>query len=92
MVHSGRMLLLQQILVIFFKLIKGIIEIPTLQPTPLMSITRGHSQRFRIPQAIIYLHSFLPSTVKFWNNLPNYLVEASSLNYFQEQLTNYLEL
>jgi len=66
-------------LVIFFKLIKGIIEIPTLQPTPLTSITRGHSQWFRIPQARAK-HSFLPSTVKLWNNLPNHLVEVSSLN------------
>jgi len=81
-------------LVTFFKLIQSIIEIPTLQPTPLTSVIRGHSQRFRIPQARtnLYLHSFLPSTIKLWNNLPNHLVEVSSLNSFKEQLTNYLEL
>ena len=77
-------------LVIFFKLVEGIIEIPTLQLTPLTSITRGHHKRYRIPQARtnLFLLSFLPSTIKLWNNL--YTQSFSNYIILKEQLTDYL--
>ena len=73
---------------------------------PLSTITRGHMQRLTVPSARVnsYLHSFLPTTTKLWNRLPEHLVEAQSLartfqrTYFEHtlalivfnQLANYL--
>jgi len=81
-------------LVVFFKFNNGIIEIPTFQHHIHQSQEDMHQQRFRYPYAStnLYLYSFLPSTIKLWNNLPSYIVEASSLNSFKEQLSNYFEL
>ena len=59
-------------LIMLYKIAKGFIEIPSSLLTSLRSKTRGHSYRFQIPPARInsYLHSFLPSMIKLWNNLP----------------------
>ena len=54
--------------------------------------TRGHPYHFHIPPARVnsYLHSFLPSTVRLWDHLPQHLVELSTLEQFKTQLFNYL--
>ena len=48
-------------LVMFYKIINCQIEVPSISLTSMPSVTRGHSQRFRIPQARInsYILIFL---------------------------------
>ena len=81
-------------LIMLYKIAKGLIDIPSILLAPLKSKTRRHQYRFQIPQARInsYLHSFLPSTIKLWNNLPQHLVELSTfkLEQFKTQLLNFL--
>ena len=69
-------------------------EVPSISLTSMSSVTRGHSQRFRIPQARInsYLFSFLPSTIKLWNTLPEDVVNQPSINCFKDVLLNHLNL
>ena len=79
-------------LIMLYKIAKGLVDITSVILTPLQSETRGHRYRFRIPSARInsYLYSFLPSTIKLWNNLPQHLVELSTLEQFKTQLLIYL--
>ena len=39
-----------------------------------------------------FKYSFFINIVKFWNNLPNYVVEAGSLTLFKSKLSNHLGL
>ena len=73
-------------LVMFYKIIRGFALIPSLSLLLLCTSTRGHVQRFKIPSARVnsYLHSFLSSTVKLWNRLPEHLVSAQSVKHFRE--------
>ena len=54
------------------------------------SLTRGHSHRFLQPHSRIdaYLHSYYPSTIKLWNNLPSSAVKSPTINSFK-QCINY---
>ena len=81
-------------LVMFYKIINCQMEVPSISLTSMSSVTRGHSQRFRIPQARInlYLFSFLPSTIKLWNTLPEDVVNQPSINCFKDVLLNNLNL
>ena len=73
-----------------YKVTRGLAEIPSIDLTPLSSITRAHSRRYQIPSARVnsYLYSFLPTTIKLWNKLPQEIVDASSLDQFKELLIN----
>ena len=75
-------------LLTFFKIIQGLAIIPSISLTPLTTSTRGHSCRYRSPSARVdsYLYSFLPTTIKLWNQLPQHLVTSSSLDHFRKQL------
>ena len=77
-------------LVMLYKITRGLVEIPSLSLIPLFTATRGHVHRFRIPSARVnsYLHSFLPSTVKLWNRLPEHLVSTQSVEHFRELILN----
>ena len=60
----------------------------------MVSCTRGHSgiDTNYIPpvRTETYLHSFLPSAIKLWNNLPQSLTEISNIDNFKLQLEHYL--
>ena len=73
-----------------FKLIHGLVAIPSITLTPMAS--RGHSHRYYIPpvRTETYLHSFLPSAIKLWNNLPQSLTEISNIDNLELQLEHYL--
>jgi len=75
-------------LVMFYKIIYGYIEVPSISLFPIQTSTRGHSQRFRPPYASrnTDLYSFVPSTIKLWNNLPEKIVNQPSLSNFKESL------
>ena len=76
-------------LLMLFKLIHGLVAIPSITLTPIASCTRGHSHRYYIPpiRTETYLHSFLPSAIKLWNNLPQSLTEISNINNFKLHTT-----
>ena len=79
-------------LLMLFKLIHGLVAIPSITLIPMASHTRGHSHRYYIPpvRTETYLHSFLPSAIKLWNNLPQSLTEISNIDNFKLQLEHYL--
>ena len=60
-------------LVMFYKIINGHIEVPSLSLIPIHTSTRGHSQHFRPPYARLntYLFSFVPLTIKLFVNQPS---------------------
>jgi len=79
-----------------FKIMHQLVVIPTdtiLQPAPSSYHLRGHSMKLAQPSARVdvYLHSFFPSSIKIWNNLPTHLITCSSLDQFKANLTD-LEL
>ena len=81
-------------LLVLFKLIHGLVAIPSITLTPIVSCIRGHSHRYSIPpvRTETYLHSFLPSAIKLWNNLPQSyaLTKISNIDNFKLQLEHYL--
>ena len=60
----------------FYKILYGLVDVSL---TLILSATSicGHSMRFVTPFARTdtYQHSFLPSTIKLWDSLPDSLVE-----------------
>ena len=79
-------------LVLFFKIVHGIVDGSTLILTPLNTITRGHHCRYALPfsRTESYLNSFLPSTIRLWNKLPATLSEIDNINDFKKHLELYL--
>ena len=73
----------------FYKMINFQMEVPSISLTSMSSVTRGHAQRFRINS---YLFSFLPSTIKLWNTLPEDVVNQPPINCFKDVLLNHLNL
>ena len=57
---------------------------------PSVAITRGHHLRFIQLQARVdvYLHSFLPSTIRLWNSLPANVVSSLTIDNFKNKLIN----
>ena len=82
-------------LVMFYKIINCQMEVPSISLTSMSSVTRSHSQRFKIPQARInsYLFSFLTSTIKIiMEHFPEDMVNQPSINCFKDILLNHLNL
>lgn len=76
-------------LVMVYRITYGLVDIPAasfFHPTSLN--TRGHSLRYLVPycRTDIYSHSFIPSGIRLWNQLPEDLVTAPSLEAFKEGL------
>ena len=74
-----------------YRVINGLVAIPSepyLIPRSASTTTRGHNLRFMVPYSRVQYHqqSFFPSTIRLWNNLPDRVVTASSLEGFKEQL------
>ena len=82
----------QQIKVtMLFRIINGLVAIPSqpyLVPRGASTTTRGHNLRYLVPYSRVQFHqqSFFPSTIRLWNNLPDSVATASSLEGFKEQL------
>ena len=78
----------------FFKTTRGLVDVEIdLKTSNMTSKTRGHDQRFIVPTSKIncHLQSFIPSTVRSWNNLPSDLVEAHNIEEFKRVL-NYIKI
>ena len=77
--------------IMLYKIINNIVSInfhQYLQPS--VAITRGHHLRFIQLQARVdvYLHSFLPSTIRLWNSLPANVVSSLTIDNFKNKLTS----
>ena len=74
-------------LIMFYKILHGLVDI-NLVLTPLATFTHGHNDRFTIPFARTdtCLIFFLPSTIKLWNSLPNYLTNFEDISQFKDEL------
>ena len=55
-----------------------------------LGTTRGHHQRFlQLPTRVdAYMNSFFPFTIKLWNQLDDHIIQAPSLDLFN----NYINL
>ncbi len=76
-------------LIMFFKVVHGLIDIPEDRYLKPVSVTtRGHLMRYLQPRARIlsYQHSFSPATTAAWNQLNNAVVSAPSLEVFRARL------
>ena len=76
-----------------YKITNKLIDIPLdsrLQPNK--RFTRGHNKKYQEPSARIelYRNSFYPRTIKEWNKLPAYIVDAPTANSFKQRLERYL--
>ena len=73
-------------LVLVHRIIHGHVEIQApayFRPTALT--TRGHSLRYYLPfcRTDVYKHSFFPSGIRSWNQLPEEVASAQSLDAFR---------
>ena len=77
-------------LTLFYKIVNNLVEIPSENYLlPCIRLTRHqHSIPFQIPcsNTDYHLHSFFPRTIRTWNNLPNNVVTAPSLDTFKNRL------
>ena len=78
-------------LVMVYRITYGLIDIPAplyLHPSALS--TRGHTLRYMIPycRTDIYRNSFFPSAIRLWNQLPETVVAAPTLDDFKMGLAS----
>ena len=78
-------------LLLFYKIAKKLVE-TSINLVPLTTITRGHSYRFSIPliNSTTFANSFVCSTTKLWNNLPEPLVSTANFNVYKEHLSHFI--
>lgn len=71
-----------------YRIVHGLVAIPTTELHPMMTTARGHTNRFLIPYArtISYKHSFFPDSIRIWNNLPQRAVDSTSLDEFRQEV------
>ena len=70
--------------VLMYRIMYALVDIPaTAYLRPISSTTRGHALRLAIPfcRTDVYRHSFFPSGIRLWNQLPEHLVTAKSLDF-----------
>jgi len=75
-------------LIMFYKIINGIVQVNFNPYLHLSRKARGNQQNFRhlMTRINLYHHSFLPATIRNWNCLPNYVIDSSNLNEFKNNL------
>jgi hypothetical protein len=54
--------------------------------------TRGHDQKFREPSVRldVYKFSYFPDTIKLWNKLPAFIIQANTPSTFKSAVLSYL--
>ena len=71
---------------LMYRIVYGLVDIPAQQYLhPATSATRGHGLRYIVPytRTDILRHSFFPSAIRLWNQLPQQLVTAPTLEAFK---------
>ena len=72
--------------ILIYRIINGLVQIPVspfLHPSSIS--TRGHSDRFLVPfcRTDTLRHSFFPSAIRLWNQLPATLITTDSVEGFK---------
>ena len=75
--------------VMMYKIMNKLVDVPTdaiLLPSTLQ--LRGHTKKLQQLSCRVnaYANSFIPHTIKLWNDLPQYLINSSDLQTFREGL------
>ena len=72
-------------LVMVYRIVNHLIDIPSSFFHPTNLSTRGHNLRFLNPfcRIDVYQHSFFPSSIRLWNSLPEHLATADTLEAFK---------
>ena len=72
-----------------FKARQGVIDIPLDDLTPLGRATRNSNLKYQIPQSSVnsHLHSFFPSSIRLWNNLPQHTKACDSVASFKTSIS-----
>ena len=78
-------------LTFMYKMVNGIIDIPMThfpERKERASTRHANNHQFLQPQANLqlYQHSYVPSTVPFWNRLPDDVISAPSVTTFKQRL------
>ena len=75
-------------LTMMYKISHDLIDIPaSLYLTPGDTRTRGSKYRQPPTYRDVYKYSYFPRTIRDWNNLPEHVKEASTIEAFKEQLS-----
>ena len=79
-------------IILFYKIIHNLINIPSSDLMPITSSTRGHHQRFQhiYARTSLYSNSFFPRTIRIWNSLPEDTIQQQSLSQFKLKLKSSL--
>ena len=73
--------------VMFYRIVHNLVAIPATPSLIPARASRGHNMRFCFPQSTVNAHLyFFPSTIRIWNQLPEYAVSAPSLETFKQRL------
>ena len=75
-------------LITLFKARQGVIDLPLDDLTPVGRTTRNSDLKYRIPQSSVdsHLHSFFPSSIRLWNNLPQHTKACDSVASFKSNI------
>ena len=76
----------------FYKIINNIISISHDHLTQSSTTTHGYSMRYMqlAARTNTYLYSFFPSTIRFWNSLPEEIVFSRDFDCFKSSLDSYM--
>ena len=71
-----------------FRIIHGLVDVPTTYLIPTVGVVRGHDQRFLVPFArtLVYQRSFFPDSIRLWNCLPQTVVSCTTLDSFKREV------
>ncbi|XP_072023338.1 uncharacterized protein [Amphiura filiformis] len=71
--------------VMMFRIVNHLVDVPHTYLIPTIAL-RGHSMRYLIPFArtVVYRQSFFPDTIRLWNNLPQDLINCTSVAGFKQ--------
>ena len=75
---------------LMYRIVYNLVDIPGNQYLhTTTSVTRGHGLRFIVPftRTDAMRHSFFPSAIRLWNQLPEPVATASTLEAFKRELT-----
>ena len=74
--------------VIFYRIVHNLVAILATSSLIPARASRGHNMIFCRPQSTVnaHIYFFFPSTIRIWNQLPEYAVSAPSLETFKKRL------
>ena len=79
--------------IMLYKILNNLVAIPADKyTTPNNNCTRGHPQRLKTVSCHtnVFLHSFFPSTIVIWNNLPSCVIDSNNTHEFKSSIFNSL--